>query len=311
MVLQNCRLTISTLIGAFLLGKDDLLFKEEEEHRISFFQSHHHSVETLECAEEVATNHSVFSVILRLLHQIGVDVGGDSQSGVAWAEQEFSASCFNVIRKRICARFAILAKSERLVWLVKMRRELQPRENDSVWKNVRDLASQLDEIIVLTEEADKLQEASFTNDLSQIVSEWVYKASIVGAAVQARQVDDSNRFSPAATATSTMGAIAPQVRRQLTEAMLHPFSTVDSSDLNAVAPCMLFSLMLDRVVISREECFETFVKSFKGNSSLEDLCSAFAFGMHQLCHCGLVIEKFGSKNNVLYERTALVWCSGN
>lgn len=297
--------------GGFLLGKDDSLFREQEEHRIGFFQSHHHSNETLKYAEEVATNHACLSVIMRLLHRIGVDIGGDSPSGVAWAEQEFSASCFNIIRKRICERFTSLSRSERLAWLAEMYKELQSHEKSSVSTNLRDVLSQLSEIVLCTEKVEELQDSAFIKDLSQMVSEWVYKVSVMGAAVQARQVDDSNRFSPAATADSTVGAIVPQVRAQLTDAMLHPASTVDIFDCNTAAPCILFSLMQDRVVISREDCFEGFVNSFIGNSSLEDLCSAFAFGMHQLCHCGLVIEKLGSKNNVLYERTALVWCNGN
>jgi hypothetical protein len=301
--------------GAFLLGKDDSLFKKQENQRIRFFQAYHHSDETVKFAADLATTHSVLSLIIRLLHRVVEHFGDGLTSGVSWAEQEFSATCFDAICKRICDRFASQTKLERMAWLAGMRNELQSHETDPEKMTIlRDLQSQLDEIIVLAEEVDRLNDNVLTKDLSQMVSEWVYKISAVGATIQARQEDDANRFSPNATAKSTVEAIVPQVRGHLTDAILHLAPLVDISDLNTVAPCLIFLLMQmqDRVVISREECFEAFVKRFKGSSSLEELCSAFAFGMHQLCHCGLVTEKLGSKsNNILYERTALVWCSGS
>ena len=260
----------------------------------------------------MATNHALVSLILRLLHRVIENLGDGIPSGVAWAEQGFSASCFDAICKRICDRFASLTKLKRMTWLAGMRNELERHEAAPEISILRDLQSQLDEIIVLTEEVDRLNDdVLLTKDLSQMVSEWVYNISTVGATIQARQEDDANRFSPGASATSSVDAIVPQVRGHLTDAILHPSSLLDSSDINTIAPCLLFLIMQDRVVISREECFEAFVKRFKGSSSLEELCSAFAFGMHQLCHCGLVLEKLGSKSNVVYERTALVWCSGS
>jgi len=311
---------VSSVQGGFLLGKNEPAFTDEER-RINYFQSHHHSETTLQYADEAVINHSVLSTIMRLLHRTGVDVVGDSLSGIEWAEQEFSACCFNAIRSRICERFDSMTKLEKMTLLAGLSKELNSMQRPvalsvnrnplSVPNYLQDLLSQLNEIIVLVEEAENEEEGAFRKDLSQLFSEWVYNAAIVGAAVQTRRSDDSNRFSPLGNASSTVDGIAPHVRGQLTDAMLNVPSTVDESHFNALAPCILFSLMQDRVVISREECFEAFVKSCKGDSSLEDLCSAFAFGIHQLCYCGLVNEKLGSKNNVLYERSALVWCSGS
>jgi hypothetical protein len=285
---------------------------EDEKIRIKYFQSHQSGFTMLgKHAEEAETQHSALSTVMRLLHRI---VGDDTPSGVDWAEGNFSLSCFNRVRSFICQRFRGMTASEKMEWLMALRRELQ---SPSSSHQLRDLLSQLDAIIVLTEDAAKNETVMFAMDLSQMVSEWVYNASVIGAAVQTQPRDaGASRLSPAANVEltcSTVNAIAPQVRRQLTDAILHPPSVVDKSDVLTLAPSLLFSIMRDRVVISREECFEAFAKGFNGESPLEDLCSAFAFGMHQLCYCGLVNEKHGSKNNVhvLYERTALVWCSGN
>lgn len=309
-------LDLVLLKGAFLLGKHDSSFLEDEERRIKYFhQSGHHSDDTIEFAEETVTKNATLLTVMRLLHKVGVVAGDDTPSGVEWAVQEFSAACFNVMRSRICEHFMRMTLVEKLTWLVELRKELYSASRStsssadddaaSAPSYLQDLVLQLNEIVVLTEESNKQgDEDDFAKDLSQLVSKWVYKASVVGAAIQCPRSDDPNRFSPAAKASSTVGAIVPQVRGTLTDAMLHP----SSGDF--YAPCAIFTLMQDRVVISREECFEAFVKNFKGDKSLEELCSMFAFGVHQLCYCGLVNEKLGSKNNVLYERTALVWCSG-
>ena len=264
--------------------------------------------------------HSILSTVLRLLHRICVNVGGAAPSGVEWAEQDFSVSCFNVMRSRMREHFKNLTKAEKVTWLAGFREELRKaqqfgassvKDSSLVPRPLEDLVMQLNEIILLVEEADSEEEGAFRNDLSQLLSELVYNSSSLGAAIQSYRNEDSNRFSPAATASSTVDGIAPQVRGRFTDALLDGPSALDKSDFAALAPCILFSLMQDRVAISREECFEAFVESFNGGYSLDDLCSAFSFGIHQLCYCGLINEKLGSKNNVLYERTALVWCSGN
>ena len=294
--------------GAFLLGMNDAAFMNEQQIRIKYFLSHQSGFATLaKHAEKADTNHSVLLTLVRLLHRI---VGGDTPSGVDWAEQNFTALCFNRIRLILCERFNGMASSEKMEWLVGLRMKLQ----STSLSKLLDLLSQLNEIIVLTENAAKVEEGVFAKDLSQMVTEWVYNASVIGAAIQTQPRDDgAKQFSPIddSLAFATMDAIAPQIRRRLTDAMLHHSSVVNKSDVHKLAPSFLFSIMQDRVVVSREECFDAFVKEFKGDSSLDDLCSAFAFGMHQLSFCGLVSEKLGSKNNVLYERTTLVWCSGN
>lgn len=289
------------------MGKSESSFLEDEERRIRYFESHHHSDTTLEFAKDEMENHSIQSTIVRLLHKVGMDVGSNSPGGIEWAEQEFSSLCFNAVRSRLCKHFIGLPHLEKMAWLVGLRRELERIKSSS--EKIRDLILQLNEIIILTDERERLKDSEFVKDLSELFSEWICKVSVVGATIQTRQTDDSNRFSPATKADTTVDAIVPQVRGQITEAMLNPSSNVDEkSNLNV--PLLIFSLMKDRVVVSREECFEAFVKHFNGSSSLEELCSVFAFGIHQLCYCGLIKEKLGSKNNVLYERTALVWCSG-
>lgn len=308
-------------LGAFLLGKNEPAFAKNEQRRINYFQSHHHSEATLHYADEATLRHSILSTVLRLLHEIGKSVGGAALPGIEWAEQDFSASCFDNICSRICEYFKSLAKTEKMTWLAGFREELREAQQFavslvnynslSVPITLDDLVLQLNEIILLVEEADQEEDSAFANDLSQLVSEWVYNISVLGAAIQTYRTDDSNRFLPAASASSTVDGMVPHMRSRLTDAMCDRPSALDKADLHTVAPCVIFSLMQNRVVITREECFENFVKNCNDGSSLDDLSSAFSFGIHQLCFCGLINEKLGSKNNVLYERTALVWCSGN
>lgn len=298
---------------------------EDERSRIQFLL---HNSDTLPVlakhAEETDCQRTAYSAILRVLRQIGSDVGCTSPSVVEWIEREFSASCFNAIRARMQERFNCFTHSERIACLAQLRKHLQDTNRSSdltiagrmpVPARLRNLLSQLNRLILLVDGANDKEEVQ--KGVSEMFVEWVHNVSIVGAALQTGRSDDSNPFIPSTNdslSTTIIDAIVPQNRRQLTDAIFYPSPCLNKNDFHALyAPCMLFRLVQDCVIVSRDEWFQAFATTFDGVVSLECLWSSFAFGIHQLCYCGLLNEKRGrSKNDsTLYERTALVWCSGD
>ena len=297
---------------------------EDERNRVQYLL---HNSETLPVlakhAEETDCQRSAFSAILRVLRQIGNIVDSTTPSTVGWIEQEFSASCFNAIRARVQERFGSFTHSERIALLAQLRKHLQKTNRSSeltivghapVPACLRDLLSQLNRLILLADGVNGEEEVQ--EGLSKMFVEWVHNVSVVGAALQIGRSDDSNPFIPSTSdslSTTIIDAIVPQNRRQLADAIFYPSPCLNRNDFHALyVPCMLFHLLQESVIVSRDEWFQAFATTFDGIASLKDLWSSFAFGIHQLCYCGLVNEKRGrSKNDTLYERTALVWCSGD
>ena len=309
-------------LGIFLLGNSSCL--EDEKNRIQYLLYNSERLPVLaKDAKETNCQRTAYSAILRVLCQIGTIVDGTTPSPVGWIEQEFSSSCFLAIRARIQERFGSFNKSERLALLAQLRKyildtgrssELTIAERTAVQARLRDLLSHLNRVILLVDAVN--DEEVVQNGVSEMFMEWVYNVSVVGAALQTRRSDDSNPFIPSACdplSTLIIDAIVPQQRRQLADAILYPSPCLSNNDFHALyMPCLLFRLLQESVIVSRDEWFQAFATTFDGMASLEDLWSSFSFGVHQLCYCGLVNEKRGSrKNDTLYERTALVWCSGD
>jgi hypothetical protein len=295
---------------------------EEERKRIQYLLLHSEKLPVLaKYAEETDRQRAAYSAILHVLREIGIVVGDSAKYGVEWAEQEFSACCFHAIRPKVQERFSSLTHSERIECLAHLRKYLNDTQKSSDFAgrtpapvDLRSVCSQLNRLIILTDAAK--DEKGIDKGVSEMFAEWVHSVSVVGAALQTGRSDDSNPFIPSTNdplATAIVDAIVPQHRRQLAGAIFYPSSCLNENDFYArYVPCMLFRLLQESVVVSRDEWFQAFCTTFDGVASLEDLWSSFAFGIHQLCYCGLVNAKRGrSKNDTLYERTALVWCSGD
>lgn len=295
---------------------------EEERNRIQYLLLNSEKLPVLaKYAEEGDLQRASYSAILRVLCEIGSVVGDSAPCGVEWAEQEFSASCFHAIRPRLQERFSSFTHLERIECLAQLRKHLRGTHQSSDFAgrtpplvHLREALSQLNRLIILTDAAKDEKEIEI--GLSEMFAEWVHNVSVVGAALQTGRSDISNPFIPSTNdpqATAIIDAIVPQHRRQLACAIFYPLSCLKENGFHALyVPCMLLLLLQESVVVSRDAWFQSFCTTFDGVASLEDLWSSFAFGIHQLCYCGLVTEKRGrSKNDTLYERTALVWCSGD
>jgi hypothetical protein len=309
-------------VGILILGTTNASCLEEERNRIQSLLLKSDKLPVLaKHAEESDLQRAAYCAILRVLRDIGSVVGETAPSGVDWAEQEFSARCFHAFRLRLQERFRSFAHSEKMACLAQLRKHLQGTHpsSDFVGRtpapgHLRNVLSQLN-ILIISTDAAKDEEEVVQKGLSEMFAEWVHNVSIVGAALQTEQSDESNPFIPVkndSLATMIVDAIVPQHRRQLAGAIFYPLPCLNENDFHALyVPCMLFRLLQESVVVARDEWFQAFCTTFDGVASLEDLWSSFAFGIHQLCYCGLVKEKRGrSKNDTVYERTALVWCSG-
>lgn len=268
----------------------------------------------LEHAQMAETQSVAYGAAIRVLNRICYSL--DFKPHVMdWIEEEFATSCFNQVHHALRALFVGLHQSAKLEYLVQMRTELLgPIGQSQVPPQVRKLLNMLNGIIILTSKAQN--DEQFQKQLSIMFTEWAYNVFFLADAVQSGQGYGSNPFlinKNDPSVCETVDAIIPQIRKPLVKAILSPPPIFNPNHFHvSCVPRMLFTLIKDRVVISRdEEWFQVFVTTFEGNKSLEELRLLFALGVYQLCYCGLINEKRGGKSVARYERSALVWCSGD
>ena len=332
-----CMLICSIYLGCFLFVRNDSSFMKEEEVRMDYFCFDLEARDALRfgtCTTSasalrdhitaVCTRQAALSGILRALHQIGRDIGRNAPSGVEWAEQDFSVSLFKKARANIRELFIGSTRSENLARLASLRHDIsgakllansQAGEHSAAVEPLqRNLILLLNELIVLVDQANECEEVR--KGLSTIFEEWIYNACIAGAALQSGRNDPSTSLLSTSTTDTLASDVAvtldPQNRRRITDALLTSPTIIDDGAFSTLyIPCVLFSLVKDSVVVSTMESFQLFVEQYGGGEPLETLWTHFAFGIHQLFYCGLLKGKHGNKDDTLYERTALVWCSGD
>jgi hypothetical protein len=119
---------------------------------------------------------------------------------------------------------------------------------------------------------------------------------------------------------------SPQPRRDVVSALLEdppsqPISSLDQDAYDNAIPGDMYRIILDRASISESEWFHAFVHATKSETHGSGRDSArqfacFACGARYLEVCGLIrrrciVGKSGSNASAVYEKTALVWCSGD
>jgi hypothetical protein len=313
--------------GSFLMLDSTTFLSDQERRRIRWFcldeearsyafPDHAPSSQPLEQQRKrKEKERRAYEVLLRVLREImseGEVHQNSSLAVVEMLEHSFSDSAYVKLRKELIRLFH-KDSQENLLRLLRYREaflwEQMSRGVNRLPPQLGDLSIRLHELIVLVDcnshDTGERASSARTKQLVAMMEEWIYDVCRDTGRLLASGLDGM----PPADSTS----IPPEPRRALAGALLahsEP-SSRDERDITSL-PCELFALIRDCVVVSREEWFRRFwLRSTGDEVTPQELWPKFAFGVYQLEFLGLVQEKSGStRSERVYEKTALVWCSG-
>ena len=108
----------------------------------------------------------------------------------------------------------------------------------------------------------------------------------------------------------TTDAILPELRAVVATQLLSPDQI--SADSLLESATQLYDLMKDSIAISRNDLFVLFRENYGIERDNEELWPLFCLGIYNLIHLGFIREKRASgKFDSIYEKVAVVWCSGD
>ena len=112
--------------------------------------------------------------------------------------------------------------------------------------------------------------------------------------------------------SSALASLDSQPRRHSVRGLLEAPSELSQSTNLVKLVGNMYRLIQDRVGIDRSEWFKLFRHTFALELNLNEALKHFGYGVYHLMLCGLLRERrLSHKNDIRYEKTLLVWCSGD